>query len=202
MNYRVGLTGGVGSGKSTVASLFAELGVPVIDTDALSHRLTEAGGAAIPAIRAEFGKDYIDPSGALDRTKMRELVFSDKSAKQRLENILHPLILVQARSRAESSSAPYVLLVIPLLFETSGYQDWLHRTVTVDCAEETQIARATRRSGLSEQTVRAIMASQLPRSQRLQLANDVIKNDGTLAELRLQITQLHQHYLKLAARSN
>jgi dephospho-CoA kinase len=202
MSYRVGLTGGIGSGKSTVASLFAELDVPVIDTDAISHQLTQSGGAAIPAIRAAFGEDYIDATGALDRAKMRQFIFSDEAAKQQLEKILHPLILAQAKFQAESSPAPYVLLVVPLLFETSGYQGWLDHTVTVDCSEETQIARATRRNGLSEQTVRAIMTRQLSRSRRLQLANDAINNNGTLAELSLQIAQLHQHYLKLAARSN
>ena len=202
MNYRVGLTGGIGSGKSTVATLFAELGVPVIDTDAISHHLTQSGGAAIPFIRTAFSEDFIDATGALDRTKMRLLVFSDFAAKQRLEKILHPLIFEQARSLAESSTAPYVLLVIPLLFEAPEYRDWLHHTVTVDCAEETQLARATRRNGLNEQAVRAIMAQQLSRMQRLQLADDAINNDGTLTDLRLQIAQLHQRYLDLATRSN
>ena len=202
MSYRVGLTGGIGSGKSTVATLFAELGVAVIDTDAISHQLTQSGGAAIPSIRAAFGDDFIDAAGALDREKMRRLVFSDHAAKQSLEKILHPLIFEQAKSLAESSTDPYVLLVIPLLFETSVYQDWLQHTATVDCAEETQVARATRRNGLSEQAVRAIMAQQLSRAQRLQLADDAIKNDGTLSDLRLQIAQLHQHYLNQATRSN
>jgi len=202
MSYRVGLTGGIGSGKSTVATLFAELGVPVVDTDAISHQLTQPRGAAIPAIRAAFGDDFIDATGALDREKMRQLVFSDFAAKQRLEKILHPLIFTQARFLAESSAAPYVMLVIPLLFETQEYRHWLHHTVTVDCAEETQLARATRRNGLSEQTVLAIMAQQLSRTQRLQFADDAINNDGTLTELRLQIAQLHQRYLELATRSN
>jgi len=202
MSYRVGLTGGIGSGKSTVASIFAELAVPVIDTDVLSHQLTQPGGAAIPAIRAAFDDNYIDAAGALDRSKMRQLVFSDDAARLRLEKILHPLILARTKSLAEASDAPYILLVIPLLFETSGYQKWLNRTVTVDCSEETQLARAKSRDGLNELTVRAIMARQLSRSRRLQLADDAINNDGTLAELRLQIEQLHQHYLKLAQRSN
>lgn len=202
MSYRVGLTGGIGSGKSTVATLFTELGVPVIDTDALSHKLTQAGGYALPAIRSTFGEAYIDSTGALDRAKMRQLVFSDNMAKQRLENILHPLILAQAKSQAKSSPAPYVVLVVPLLFETSDYQNWLNHTVVVDCSEESQIARATTRSGLSEQAVRAIMAQQLPRAQRLSLADDIIHNDGALSALRSQIEQLHKTYLKLAARSN
>jgi len=202
MSYRVGLTGGIGSGKSTVAALFAELGVPVIDTDAISHQLTQSSGAAIPSIRVAFGDDFIDATGALDRTKMRQLVFFDDTARRGLEKILHPLILEQARSLAESSPEPYVLLVIPLLFETADYQDWLHRTVTVDCAEETQLARATKRNDVSEQTVRAIMTRQLTRAQRLQQADDAIENDGTLTELRLQVALLHPRYLKMAERSN
>jgi dephospho-CoA kinase len=202
MSFRVGLTGGIGSGKSTVATLFAELGVPVIDTDAISHQLTQSGGAAIPAIRAAFGEDFLDSAHALDRAKMRLLVFSDNRAKQQLEKILHPLIFAQAKSQAESSPAPYVLLVIPLLFESTHYQEWLNRTVTVDCSEENQIARVTRRNSLNEQSVRAIMAQQLSRSQRIRLADDVIKNDGDPAALRQQVTALNRRFLQLAQRSN
>jgi len=200
MSYSVGLTGGIGSGKSTVASLFAELGVAVIDTDVISHQLTQSGGAAIPAIRAAFGEAYLEATGALDRVKMRQLVFSDNSAKQKLEKILHPLILAHAKSLAESSPAPYVILVIPLLFETSEYKSWLRHTVTVDCSASTQLDRATRRNGIDEQTVRAIMARQLSRTQRLKHADDVIDNDGTLSDLRPQIAKLHQHFLNLAKR--
>jgi dephospho-CoA kinase len=202
MSYLVGLTGGIGSGKSTVATLFSELGVPVIDTDVISHQLTQAEGAAIAAIRAEFGDSYINEQGALDRAKMRQLVFSDHAAKKRLEDILHPLILKQVKTRAESSTAPYILLVIPLLFETRDYLNWLHHTVTIDCAEETQVARAAKRNGLNEQMVRTIMARQISRAQRLQLANDVVLNDGTLNDLRVQIEKLNQHYLRLAKGSN
>ncbi len=218
MSYLVGLTGGIGSGKSTVAALFSELGVPVIDTDAISHQLTQCGGLAIPAIRDAFGEAYIAATGALDRVKMRELVFSgkqervfserhervfsDASAKHQLEKILHPLILAQAKSQAAASPAPYVMLVIPLLFETNNYQDWLNQTLTVDCSEQTQLARATRRSGLDAQTVRAIMAQQLSRSERLKRADNAIQNDGGLIEIRQQIAQLHQRYMNLATRSN
>jgi dephospho-CoA kinase len=198
MSFIVGLTGGIGSGKSSVAAMFAELGVAVVDTDAISHLLTQAGGAAIPSIQAIFGNEFIDASGALDRAKMRQLVFSDAAARQRLENILHPLILADAKAQAQASTAPYVLVVIPLLFETAAYHSWLQRTLTVDCAEETQLARVTRRSGLDEQTVRAIMSQQLPRNQRLTAADDAIKNEGDLAELRQQVSALHQRYLKLA----
>lgn len=202
MSYFVGLTGGIGSGKSTVASLFAELGVPVIDTDAISHQLTQTSGAAIHSIRKLFGDAFIDTTGALDRSKMRELVFSDSAAKQALEKILHPLILAEAKAQAESSPAPYILLVIPLLFETNNYQDWLHHTVTVDCTEETQIHRATKRNGLSKQLVLAIMAQQLSRTRRLELADDVIKNDGAIGDLHQQVAGLHQHFTSLSKRSN
>lgn len=202
MSYKVGLTGGIGSGKSTVAALFAALDVPVIDTDVISHQLTHADGVAIPAIRAEFGADYLNTTGALDRTKMRNLVFSDPAAKLRLEAILHPIIRAQAREMADSSHAPYVLLVIPLLFDTNHYLAWINRTLTVDCSEDAQIARATLRSGISEQTVRSILAQQLTRSQRLAKADDAILNVGTLQELQPQITRLHQRYLALAQTSN
>lgn len=202
MTCKIGLTGGIGSGKSTVANLFAELGVPVIDTDAISHQLSQAGGAAISAIRATFGEDYINATGALDRVKMRHLVFSDITAKHSLENILHPMILKQARALAESNPDPYVLLVIPLLFETNDYRTWLDRTLTVDCPEKTQLARASKRADLSEQTLRAIMSQQLSRLQRLEMTDDVIENDGSLSELRKQVAQLHPRYLAMATRSN
>lgn len=202
MSYRVGLTGGIGSGKSTVARLFADLGVPVVDTDAISHQLTQTGGKAIQAIRTAFGDDYIDSSDALDRPKMRQLVFTDIKAKQQLEQILHPLIFAEARKQAEASTAPYVLLVIPLLFETGNYQGWLHRTVAVDCSEETQLARVSQRNGLNEAAARAIMAQQLSRRQRKQLADDIIQNEGDLSVLGQQVSSLHQRYLKLAQISN
>lgn len=202
MTFRVGLTGGIGSGKSTVAQLFAAHGVPIIDTDVISHQLTCSGGGAIEAIKIEFGSNFIDATGAMDRGRMRQLVFSDHHAKQRLENILHPLILAQSKQLAESASAPYVLLVIPLLFESGTYQDWLQRTVVVDCSESSQIKRAMTRSNLSEATVKDIMAQQLPRSQRLLQADDVILNDADLASLKPQVDRMHQTYLKFAERSN
>lgn len=202
MSYFVGLTGGIGSGKSTVATLFSDLGVPVVDTDTISHQLTQADGTAIHSIRTQFGDVFINAQGALDRVKMRELVFSDATARQSLEHILHPLILAQAKAQAEASPAPYVLLVIPLLFETNSYQMWLDHTVTVDCTEEAQINRATKRSGLSRQTVLAIMAQQLPRTQRVKLATDIISNDGDLIDLHKQVSQLHLRLLNLATRRN
>jgi len=201
MTYRVGLTGGIGSGKSTVAALFAELGVPVIDTDVISHQLTQSGGAAIAAIRKALGDEYITDNGALDREKVRQRIFSDPESKQILEDILHPLILKLARNQVEASTAPYVLIVVPLLFETQNFSNWMQRTLTVDCAETTQLARVTKRQNISEQNVRAIMAQQLPRSARLQLTDDTIENDGNLSALKSQVSRLNQLYLKLAKNS-
>lgn len=203
MTYRVGLTGGIGCGKSTVSALFAECGAAVIDSDTLSHQLTQAGGAAIAAIRSAFGDDYIDASGALDRARMRQRVFSDPAARLRLESILHPLIRTQMLAQATTAGpAPYLLLVIPLLFEIPGYRELVQRTLVVDCAEATQLARAMRRSGLDEQTVRAIMATQIARAERLQRADEVIHNDSDLDSLRGQVQRLHQRYLTLSAGSD
>lgn len=199
----IGLTGGIGSGKSTVAALFEKLGVRIIDTDALSRDLTQSGGAAIAKIRAAFGAEYIDATGALDRSKMRTRVFSNPAEKARLEAILHPAILEQAkRLAANPTAAPYTVAVIPLLFQVSGYRDWLQLTLAVDCPEDTQIARTMQRSGLSKPEVQSIMAQQTPRAQRLQLADDVIHNDADLSALTEQVAQLHKCYLTITAGSD
>lgn len=204
MTVRIGLTGGIGSGKSTVAALFAEHGVTVIDSDAISHQLTQPGGTAIEPIRSAFGASCINASGALNRAQMRQLVFSDIAAKQRLEAILHPLIRAQmlAQSEVSAEASPYLLLVIPLLFETENYLKLVQRTLVVDCAETTQIARAIQRSGLTEHEVRAIMAQQISRAERLLRADDTLQNDAGLDTLRLQVAQLHQRYIALCARSD
>ena len=196
MTYLVGLTGGIGSGKSTVAALFQKLGATVIDSDAISHHLTQSGGAAIAIIRQSFGDDAIDATGALNRTHMRQLIFSDPAAKLRLEAILHPLIRSRMMEQiANASTAPYLLLVIPLLFETKVFLDFVQHTLVVDCAETTQVTRAMLRSGLYEQTVRAIMAVQISRAERLQRADAIIQNDGGLDALQQQVALLHQRYL-------
>lgn len=199
----IGLTGGIGSGKSTVAALFGECGATVIDSDAISHQLTRAGGDAIAAICAAFGDGYIDASGAMDRQRMRQLVFSDPASKQRLESILHPLIRAQMLAQAKASGAsPYSLLVVPLLFETRNYRELVQRILVVDCAEAIQVVRAMRRSGLSEEEIRAIMAQQIARAERLRRADDVIQNDGDMQSLRQQVGQLHLRYLSLSAGSD
>lgn len=198
MRFVVGLTGGIGSGKSAVAVLFAELGADIVDTDAIAHQLTGRGGAAIEPIRAAFGGSVITPDGALDRPAMRRLVFSDPAAKQRLEAILHPMIRVEADLRCVSAQGAYVILVVPLLVETGSYRGRVDRILVVDCAEETQIARTMARSGLSEAEVRSIMAVQAGREARLAAADDVIDNDGDLEALRAQAEALHLRYLDAA----
>jgi len=199
----IGLTGGIGSGKSTVADLFEKQGARVIDTDQLSRDLTRSGGEAINAIRDTFGANCIDATGALDRGKMRELVFANPSAKKQLESILHPLIRAQARKIAGSdTTAPYTLVVIPLLFETQGYQGWLHRTLVVDCPEEIQIARTMQRSSLDKTVVQAIMSQQISRKQRVVLSDDIISNDSDLSSLSSQVEIFHDKYLKIAAGTN
>jgi dephospho-CoA kinase len=203
VNYLVGLTGGIGSGKSTVASLFAAHGARIIDTDLISRQLTQAGGDAIQALRTAFGPDLIDPQGALDRSRMRELVFGNLAAKARLEGILHPLIFAQAkRQAATATEAPYTLIVVPLLFESGRYADWLQRVITVDCPEETQITRTMQRSNLNASTVRSIIAQQLGRDERKRLADEIISNNDTLDDLKAQVNALHLRLCTLAAESD
>lgn len=197
--FLVGLTGGIGSGKSAAASLFEELGAAVVDTDAIAHELTAPGGAAIESIRNAFGDEVIDARGALDRAAVRRQVFADASAKARLEAILHPMIRAEADRRSAAARAPYVVLVVPLLVESGGYRSRVRRVAVVDCPEEVQVARVMTRSGLSAEEARAIMAAQVSREQRLAVADDVIDNGGDLAALRPQVEALHRRYLEMAA---
>lgn len=198
MTLCVGLTGGIGCGKSTVAELFAEHGAGIIDTDMIAHRLTQAGGVAVPEIARAFGKDYITAGGALDRAKMRTLIFSDMAAKQRLEGILHPLILEQAKAQLQQlQNAPYIIIVVPLLPESPSFRQLLQRVLVVDCEENTQIERVIRRSGMTAPVVHAIIAQQTPRSERLQSADDVIHNDTDRPGLAGQVAMLHGQYLAM-----
>jgi len=190
----VGLTGGIGSGKSVVAELFAAHGVAIVDTDVVSHRLTGIDGAAMGSLAASFGEQYVLPDGSLDRTAMRHLVFADKTARVRLEGILHPMIMVHSTRELQQAQGPYAMLVVPLLFETTRYLPMVLRSLVVDCSEETQLQRVVPRSGLSVDEVRAIMAAQIPRSERIARADDIIENNGTLDELRLQVEVKHRYY--------
>ncbi len=198
MSYCIGLTGGIGSGKSSVARIFQELGAGIVDTDEISHALTQAGGAAIAEIRKQFGTNYIAPNETLDRGKMREHVFRDPAAKKKLERILHPLIGKEARARVAQAHEPYVLLVVPLLLEMGAYHDLIRRILVVDCTEAQQIERTMQRSALTESAVRAIMATQLPRVQRLAKADDIVHNDSSPSTLRPQVEALHTTYVGLA----
>jgi dephospho-CoA kinase len=192
--YCVALTGGIGSGKSTVAALFAELGVPIIDTDTLSHALTQPGAAGYVAIAKAFGPTVLNPDASLNRAALRTLVFSDPEAKMWLEAILHPLIYEQVLRDIQAVHAPYLLIVVPLLFETGSYAKLVQRTLVVDCDEATQIARTMARSGLTADEVLAIMAHQLPRAQRVARADDLIHNPDGAPDLRQQVAARHAQY--------
>lgn len=199
MSFVVGLTGGIGSGKSTVAELFAARGPALVDTDAIAHELSGPQGEAMPAIRAAFGDSVLRPDGGLDRTAMRRLVFADPAAKTKLEEILHPLIRLHSDACCVAAeSAPYVLLVVPLLVETASYRRRADRVLVVDCDEALQIARVCARNGLSAEAVRAIMAVQATRAERRAAADDVLHNDGGLDVLSAHVESLHRQYLELA----
>lgn len=198
MPYCIGLTGGIGSGKSSAAKIFHELGAAVIDTDEISHELTRTGGAALNAIRKQFGGDYIAADGSLNRDSMRRLIFGDPTAKKKLEAILHPMIRAAVKARITQTQAPYALIAVPLLLETGAYSDLISRILVVDCDESLQISRTMHRSKLAMSEVRAIMAAQLPRQERLTRADDVLRNDGDMAGLRSQAAALHARYLQIA----
>ncbi|WP_407279682.1 dephospho-CoA kinase [Aromatoleum evansii] len=196
--YVVGLTGGIGSGKSAAADRFGELGAAIVDTDAIAHALTGPGGQAIPAIRAAFGDAVITPEGALDRKAMRDRAFADPDERRRLEAILHPAIGAESARQVGAARSPYVVLVVPLLVESGKYRERCDRLCVVDCPVEVQIARVMTRSRLPEEQVRAIMATQASREQRLAVADDVIDNGGDLATLIAQVDRLHEDYLAAA----
>lgn len=201
MPYVVGLTGGIGSGKSKATELFAELGAGVVDTDVISRELTAPGGRAMGPIAGAFGPSYVSADGSLDRARMRGVVFADPAAKARLEAILHPLIRAESRAGIDASHAPYVLLVVPLLLETDGYRDLLSRVLVVDCEESQQVARVAARSNLGEDEVQRIMRAQMPRAQRLQRADDVLVNDADIESLRSKVGALHAQYLAASERA-
>jgi len=195
----VGLTGGIGSGKSEAARLFSDLGAPVADTDAIAHALTAPGQPALQEIAKSFGKDALHPDGALNRAYLRQRIFSDADAKRMLEGILHPLIRAEvANILARNTSMPYQIVMVPLLFETGAYTELIDRSLLIDCEESLQIARAMARSQLAEAEVRAIMATQCSRTQRLEMADDIIVNNGTLADLEKQVREKHEKYIRLA----
>jgi dephospho-CoA kinase len=197
-SFSVGLTGGIGCGKSTVADLFAERGATVIDTDLIAHRLTAPGGIALPAIRTQFGDAFIGPDGAMDRARMRAHVFADAAEKQKLEAILHPLIRQETERAATNASGTYVIFVVPLLIESGTWKERVSRVLVIDCPEQLQVERVMRRSGLTEAQVRAIMAAQVSRDVRLAAADDIVVNDSDVNAITPQVDRLHAFYCTLA----
>ena len=195
----VGLTGGIGSGKSTVADLFAARGVPLVDTDVIAHRITAPHGIAMAAISAQFGPEFVATDGSMDRARMRALVFSDEAARKRLEAITHPLIRAETEREMREANGPYVIVVVPLLVESGSWKTRVDRVLAVDCGVETQIARVMRRNGFAREQVLAIIARQATREARLAAADDVIVNDArSLEQLDVDVDQLHRTYVSLA----
>lgn len=192
--FSVGLTGGIGSGKSLVADMFAERGAAVIDTDSIAHQLTAPAGLAMPIIRSAFGDGFIQPDGALNRAAMRSHVFADPAAKRTLESILHPLIRAEAERAAALAPGSYLIFVVPLLIETGTWKHAVKRVLVVDCPEPLQVARVMQRNALTEAQVYAIMATQASRTARLEHADDVIVNDSDVAALAPQVDRLHARY--------
>jgi len=197
--FVVGLTGGIGSGKSTVADLFAARGVPVVDTDLIAHRITAPHGVAMPKIEAGFGSSFVAPDGSMDRARMRALVFGDDAARKRLEAITHPLIRSETNREMQEARGPYVIVVVPLLVESGTWKARANRVLDVDCSVDTQIERVMRRNGFTREQVLAIIARQASRDARLAAADDVIVNDGASIErLTHEVDALHRKYIELA----
>jgi dephospho-CoA kinase len=198
VSYVVGLTGGIGSGKSAVAKAFAELGADVVDADAVAHAVTSPGESGHAAVVEAFGAECLQPNGAIDRSWLRERAFADPVFRDRLERALHPLIIARVRETIEAWRAIYGILVVPLLLERGGLLSSVGRVLVVDCPEELQIRRVVVRSGLLPSAVRAIMATQLSRAERLARADDVIDNSGTPAAIKPQVETLDRRYRELA----
>ena len=198
MAFVVGLTGGIGSGKSSAADEFARLGATVVDTDLIAHELTGRNGLAVPEIKKLFGEKAIGPDGAMDRQKMREHVFSDPAAKKKLEALLHPMIRAESERRIAAAAGPYVIHVVPLLVESGNPRRGVDRVLVVDAPAQAQLARVRVRSALRADEVNAIIAAQAERAERLAAADDVIDNGGTLDALRKQVAALHRKYLQFA----
>ncbi|MFZ6710739.1 dephospho-CoA kinase [Undibacterium sp. TC9W] len=199
--FSLGLTGGIGSGKTTIANMLGELGAALIDTDLIAHQLTVPGGLAIPAIRTQFGDAFIAADGAMDRAAIRQLVFADTAQKLKLEAILHPLIRTETERAANEATGDYRIFVVPLLVESGNWKQRVDRILVVDCDEETQIKRVMSRNQLSREQVEAIMRNQASRQARLAAADDVIVNNGDLKNISEEVLHLHELYLRLAKKS-
>ena len=194
---RIGLTGGIASGKSQVAEMFAGLGVPIVDTDRIAREVVEPGTPGFTAVRAAFGKGILAADGSLDRAKLRNLVFDDSAARGRLERILHPLIRAATLAGLATIDAPYAIVVVPLLLETD-FAALVERILVVDCPREMQLERLMRRDSMTRPRAVSVLAAQIERTARLDAADDVIDNSGTLEHTRVQVAALHARYLELA----
>lgn len=198
--YVVALTGGIGSGKSEAAKQFAALGVPVVDVDVISHTLTATGNPFLEQIKRQFGSEVFNPDNSLNRAKLRALILSDAKQRMKLEQLIHPAIYHAAINQLQENQAKlrpaYQLLVVPLLFENNRYQSIVNKSLVIDCDEQLQIERAMTRSQLSESEVRAMMAAQVTRQKRLQLADEMIENNGTIDYLNTQVNKLHKKLIK------
>ena len=194
--FTVVLTGGIASGKTAVSDCFARLGAVVIDTDVIARAIVEPGQPALLQISREFGPGFLDPEGRLDRRRMREAIFSDPALKSKLEAILHPIIATEVLRQIGQLEAPYCILVIPLYAESSAYS-WIDRVLVVDVSEDIQTERVMARDRISREQAQSILKAQSSRQARLALADDVIDNSGTLAELESRVKALHQKYLEL-----
>jgi dephospho-CoA kinase len=195
---RIGLTGGIASGKSTVEQRFTELGVPVINADDSSRAVVARGQPGLEAVVERFGAGILTPQGELDRRELRSLIFSDAARRKELEAILHPLIRADMEQRSSQASGPYVILSIPLLVEGNARGRW-NRILVVDADESLQLARLMSRDAVSDAEARAALAAQASRAARLAAADDVLVNSGTVADLRQAVDRLHRRYLELAA---
>ena len=196
--FRVALTGGIASGKTTIANLFAELGVPLIDTDVIARQVVEPGQPALAEVAKAFGPDVLDADGRLDRRRLRERIFADPTARQRLEAILHPAIRAEMERQSREADGPYQMLVIPLLTEGKR-RDHVDRVLLVDVPEELQVQRLMMRDGVTHEQARASLNAQATRAERLAMADDVIRNTGRVDDLREEVAKMHGKYLALAA---
>lgn len=194
MKYIIGLTGLIGSGKSEVTSIFRDLCVDAIDTDIIAHQITSTNGIAIKELESTFGGEFITQNRELNRSLMRELIFSDSEKRHKLENILYPMIFDEAQKQVNISSKSYLIVVVPLLFKSIKYMNLIHRSIYVDCKEDILIKRVCNRSKISENDVRNILNTQMSASLQLKLCDDIINNNGDISSLRKQIIKLNNHY--------
>ena len=197
--FRIGLTGGIASGKSAVAARFAEHGIPVIDADVIARQIVQPGSTVLATLRTTFGDEILDAGGALDRAAMRARVFGNAGARAKLESILHPVIRAQMNTQAQTAGGPYQIFAIPLLVETQA-QSTVDRVLVVDCDRASQLKRLMARDDATQAQAQAILATQASREERLAIADDVLVNDSDLSSLRDKVDRLHEKYVDLAAR--